>query len=222
MQLNFATGAVLGRVDHTAVEGTRVDVKTHGALVELAGVDNTMHRLEGIDGTGMRGIHLDGVGGLDFAFAESKILMNHVKIFDQQAADGHSHPTILVFVVVHGAGLADFPADGEQFIKRSFIDQVAGVVLAIPGEIGSERLGMDWSVLQECTKLLNPVEGRVWQLAELGDEGVDWGLFDGNGHRGAPAESITHEDGSIPVGREDLTTEGHRGFSRILLRNVSR
>ena len=31
----------------------------------------------------------------------------------QQAADGHGHPTILVFVVVHGAGLADLPADGD-------------------------------------------------------------------------------------------------------------
>jgi hypothetical protein len=222
MQLNFATGAVLGGVDETAVEGARVDVEADGALVELAGVENTMYRLEGIDGAGMRGVHLDGVGGLDRALAKGKILVKHAKILDQQTADGDGHPTILVFVVVHGAGLADLPADGEQLIDRSFIDQVAGVVLAIPGEIGSEGFGMDRSALQECAKLLNLVEGRIGQFAEFGDERVDWGLFDGDGHRGAPAESITHGDGSVQVGREDLTTEEHRGFSRILLRNVSR
>ena len=113
MQLNLATGAVLGGVDDTAVEGTGVDMEADGALVELAGIDNTVHRLQRINGARMRGIHLDSVSGLDFAFAESKILMNHVKILDQQAADGHGHPTILVFVVVHGAGLADLPADGD-------------------------------------------------------------------------------------------------------------
>jgi len=212
MQLNFATGAVLGGVNNTAVEGTRVDVEADGTLVKFARIEHTMHRFERIDGAGMRCVHLDSVSGPDRALAKGKILMNNVKILDQQTADGDSHPTILVFVVVHGAGLADLPADRDQLIKRSFVDQVSGIVLAIPGEIGSKGFGMDRSVLQECAKLLNLVEGRIGQIAEFGDERVDWGLFDGDGHRGAPAESITHGDGSVQVGRENLTTEGTEGF----------
>ena len=112
MQLNLATGAVLGGVNNTAVEWARVDVEADGALVEFAGVEDAMHGLQRIDCAGMRGIHFDGVGGLDRALAKGKILMNHVKILDQQTADGDGHPTILVFVVVHGTGLADLPADG--------------------------------------------------------------------------------------------------------------
>ena len=173
MQLNFATGAVLGRIDHATIERAGVNVEADGALVEFAGIEDAMDGLERINGAGMRGIHLDGVSGFDRAFAEGKVLINHMKVFDQQTPERDSHPTVLVAMVVHGTGLADLPADGEQFIERSFVDQVAGVVLAIPGEIGSERLGMHRSVLKECTKLLNLVEGRVGQFAEFGDEIVD-------------------------------------------------
>ena len=222
MEANLAAGALLGRVDDTTIEGPRIDVEADGPIVELARVEYAMHGVGGIDGAGIGRVHLFDIFRLEIADAGGQILMDGVKIFNLQAAYGDGHPAVLVAVVMHGAGLADLPADGEQLIDRSFIDQVAGVVLAIPGEIGSEGFGMDRSVLQECAKLLNLVEGRIGQFAEFGDEGVDWGLFDGNRHRGAPVESITHEDGSIPVGREDLTTEGHRGFSRILLRNVSR
>jgi hypothetical protein len=210
MQLNFATGAVLCGVNNTAVEWARVDVEADGALVEVARIEDAMHGLKGIDGAGMRRVHLDGVSRLDFAFAEGKILVKHAKILDQQTADGDGHPTVLVFVIVHGAGLADLPTNGDQLIKRSFIDQVTGVVLAIPGEIGSERLGMNRRVLEERAKLLNLVEGRVGQLAEFGDEGVDGGLFRGNGHRGAPGKSITQRDRSIQVGQKDLKHSGTR------------
>ena len=93
--------------------------------------------------------------------------MHHMKILDQQAADGDGHPAVLVAVVVDGTGLADFPADGNQFVERSFVDQVAGVVLAIPGEIGRQRVGVERGVLQEFAELLGFVEGGFGKLAEL-------------------------------------------------------
>jgi len=138
VQFDFAARALLGGVDHAGVEGTGIDVQADGALVEFAGIEDPVNGFERIDGAGVRGIHLYGLGGRNRAFAAGDILMHDVKILDEQTADGDGHPAVLVAVIVHGAGLADFPADGEQLIKRSFVDQVASVVLAVPGEIGRE------------------------------------------------------------------------------------
>ena len=145
-------------------------MQADGALVEFAGIEDAMDGLEGVDGAGMRGIHLDGFRGLDRGFAESDVLMHDVKILDQQTADGDGHPAVLVAVVVDGTGLADFPADGDQFVERSLVDQVAGVVLAVPGEIGRERVGMYRGVLQESAELLGLIEGGLGKLAEFGYE----------------------------------------------------
>jgi len=74
---------------------------------------------------------------------------------------------------VNGAGLADFPTNGEQFVERSFVDQIAGVVLAVPGEIGRERLGVERGSLQKRAELLGAVKSCFRELAEFGDEIVD-------------------------------------------------
>ena len=159
VQLDFAAGALFGGVDHASVEGAGVDVQADRALIELAGIEDTMDRLERVDGAGVRGVHLDGFRGFDGGFAESDVLMHDVKILHQQAADGDSHPTVLVAVVVDGTDLSDFPADGNQLVENSFVDQVAGVVLAVPGEVRRQRVGVDRGVLQEFAELLGFVEG---------------------------------------------------------------
>jgi hypothetical protein len=89
-------------------------------------------------------------------------------------------------VVVNRTGLADFPADGEEFVERSFVDQVSRVVLAVPDEIGGERIGIHGSVVEEFFELLGMVECGLGEAAELGYEVVDWyGLY-GGGHGTAP------------------------------------
>ena len=93
-------------------------------------------------------------------------------------------------MVVDGTGLADFPADRQEFVERGFVDQVAGVVLAVPGEVGGERIGIDGGVLEEFFELLGMVESGLRKAAELGDEIMDWNGLYGGGHEGAPRESI--------------------------------
>lgn len=182
MQLNFATGALFSGVDDAGIEGAGIDVQTDGALVEFAGIEDAMHGLGGIDGAGLGGIHLDGFGGLDDAFSRGNVLLDDVEILDQQTADGDGHPAILIAVVVDGAGLADLPADGEQFVERSFIDEIASVVLAVPEEIGSERIGIERIRLEELAELFGAIEGGRGEFAEFGDEVLDGDLIGGGGH----------------------------------------
>ena len=111
--MNFAAGALLSGVDDAAVEGTGVDVQADGALVEFSRVEHTVNGFERINSAGMRSIHLYSFGDFDTALAEGDILIDHVEVLHQQAADGNGHPAVLVAVVVDGAGLADFPADGD-------------------------------------------------------------------------------------------------------------
>ena len=152
MEGDLATGALLGGIDDASVEGARIHVQADGALVEVTRIEDAVNWLERIDGAGMSQIHLDGFGGFDMAFAGCNILMHDMKVFNEQAADGDGHPAILVAVVVDRTGLADFPADGNQFVERCFIDEVAGVVLAVPGEIGRERVGIQRGVLQKSSQ----------------------------------------------------------------------
>jgi hypothetical protein len=177
VEVDFAAGALFGGVDDAGVEGARVDVDADGTLVEVAGIEDAVDGLLRIDGARLRDIHLDSFGGLDGGFPEGEVLMEDVKIFDEQAANGDGHPAILVAVVVHGTGLADFPADGDEFVERSFIDQIAGVVLAVPGEVGSERVGVERCVAKEFAELPGFIEGGSGEVAELGDEILDGGQF---------------------------------------------
>ena len=41
-------------------------------------------------------------------------------------------------MIVHRTALAYIPADGEEFVELGLVDEVAGVVLAVPGQIGGE------------------------------------------------------------------------------------
>jgi hypothetical protein len=95
-------------------------------------------------------------------------------------------------VVVDGTGLANLPADGEKFVERSLIDQVARVVLPVPGEVGCERVRIHGRVLQESAELLGFVEGGLGKLAELDYEIVDWNWFYGCGHGVLPQSIALH------------------------------
>jgi len=182
VELDFAARALLGGVDDAGVEGTGIDVHADGALVEFARIEYAMDRRERVDGAGVRHVHLDRPGGLDGGFAGGDVLMDDVIIFYEQPADGDGHPAILVFVVVDGTDLADFPADGDEFVESSFVDQVAGVVLAVPSEIGTERIWIDWGILEEFAEFFGLIECGFGELAEFGDELVDGNLFYGCSH----------------------------------------
>ena len=138
VQFDFAAGALLCGIDDAGIEGPGINVNTDGALVEFSRIENAMDRRQRVDGTGVRGIHLYGFSGLDGAFAGSNILMNDMVVLDHQTADGDGHPAVLVAVVVDGTGVTDLPANGDELVKRSFVDQIASIVLAIPCEIRHE------------------------------------------------------------------------------------
>jgi hypothetical protein len=180
--LDVSAGTLLGGVNDAGVKRTGINVQAHGALVKFAGIKNTVDGLQRIDGARMRRIHLDGFGGLNGAFAGRDVLMNDVKIFDEQTADRDGHPAILVAMVVDGAGLANLPADGEQLIERRLVDQIASVVLAVPKEIGLDRLGVERGILEELADLFRMVEGGFGEFAELRDEIVNWNLLYHGGH----------------------------------------
>jgi hypothetical protein len=186
MEGDFSAGALLGRVDDAGVEGAGVDVHANSALVEFARVEDAMNRFEGIDGTWLRDVHLDDFGGSDGALAGGNVLVEDVIVFDAEAADGDGHPAILIAMVVDGAGLADFPADGDEFVERSFVDEITGVVLAVPGEVRGKRIRTEGRVLKELTKLFGLIEGGLGKLAELRNKSLDGDLLKGGGHEGAP------------------------------------
>jgi hypothetical protein len=83
VQFDFAAGALLGRVDDTGVEGTRIYVHAYGALIELTRIEDAVDRFKRVDGARLRRIHLDGFRGFDGGPAQSDVLMHDVKILDE-------------------------------------------------------------------------------------------------------------------------------------------
>ena len=67
VELDFAAGALIGRIDDAGVERAGVDVQADCPLIEFARIENAVHGLEGINRTGLSWIHLNRVGGLQFA-----------------------------------------------------------------------------------------------------------------------------------------------------------
>ena len=133
MELDLAAGVLLGRINHTGIERPGINVQADRSLIEFAWVVDAMHGFLRIDGAGMSGVHLHGVSGFEITRSGLELLRNHTIVFDQQPADGNGHPAILVAVVMHRASLSDLPTHGNQLVERSFVDQVAGVMLSIPG-----------------------------------------------------------------------------------------
>jgi hypothetical protein len=88
-----------------------------------------------------------------------QILINKMEIFNLEPSQRDSHPTVLVAMIMNGAGLTDLPANGHQFIKRSAINQITRVVLAIPGEIRRKGVRINRRVLQQPTNWFSWSEG---------------------------------------------------------------
>jgi hypothetical protein len=168
---------LFGRVHHAGIEGPRIHVQADGALVEFARIHHAMNGIGWVDGAGMRDIHLDRVGGFEPAGSTIQVLMNEMKIFHVQTADGNGHPAILVAMIVHRTGLADLPANGHQFVKRSPVDEIASVVLPVPVQVRSERVSADGSVLQKTAYRLGWPEGGLGQLAQAVNESLDGNRF---------------------------------------------
>ena len=167
-------------------------MQAHGALVEFARVQHAVHRLERIDCARMCGVHLKRVRRFQFASALLDLLKHNPVILDKQASDGNRHPAILIAMIVNRADLADFPADGDQLVERRLIDQIARVVLAVPAQVGRQRVGRNLGAGEECDQLVYLIKSSRWKGAQLGDEVLNGDLFLNclRTHTGTPQQSI--------------------------------
>jgi hypothetical protein len=92
-----------------------------------------LHRFPRIDRAWICNSQLNGIRCEQAAIPGLDVLKFYVEIFYHQFSDGRGHPTVLIAMIVHGTALADLPADGDEFVEIGFVDEVAGVVLAVPG-----------------------------------------------------------------------------------------
>jgi hypothetical protein len=82
-------------------------------------------------------------------------LVEYTVILNKELANGCSHPAVLVHVIVDGASLPDFPAYGEELKQRSFLDEIAGVMLTVPVEVTLEGFWRDWMVTEDLADFGN-------------------------------------------------------------------
>src|SRR5262249_16766801 len=113
VKVDHSTYSLLGRVNNARVERAGVNMQANRAHIKLTRIDDSVHGVEGIHDAGMSEVHLDGVGRFKLAGLGLYVLMYAVEIFHLQAANWHSHPAILVAVVMHRTCLADLPADSN-------------------------------------------------------------------------------------------------------------
>ena len=165
VEFNFTAGTLFGGIDDAGIEGAGIDVQADRPLIEFARIENAVHGLKRINGTGLSRIHFNRVGGRELAGALLKTLGDDPVILDQEFSDGDGHPAILVTVIVYGTGLTYFPADCYQFVERSFVDQVSSVVLTIPGQKLRETVWGNLRFLEKVDDLVGAVEGRLRKFA---------------------------------------------------------
>src|SRR6202521_816159 len=130
--------SLLGRIDYAGVKGPRIDVQGHRTLVRLPRIHHPVHRLPRIDRAWIGRCQLHGVRCEQAALARLDILKSDVKIFDQQFSRRRRHPAILAAMIVHRTALPNLPTDSDQFVEVCFVDEVAGIVLPVPDQIGPE------------------------------------------------------------------------------------
>src|SRR6185312_2099317 len=129
-----------------------------------------MHRVFWIDRNGIFQTHFQNVSGFDVTSSGFVVLPLDAVILDHELADRSGHPAILIAVIVDRTGLSYLPAYGNQFIKCSLVDQVAGVVLPVPKQIWRERLGAHGMGAQEFMHVFYLVESAGRELTQLGDK----------------------------------------------------
>jgi hypothetical protein len=133
MKFYIAARALLRGIDHACIKGPRVDVQGYSALICLSGIDHAMHRLPRIDCAWIYNGQLNRIRCAQAATPRLNILKFDMEIFHGQFSDWRGHPAILVAMIVDGTALAYLPANGDKLVKIRFINQVASVMLAIPG-----------------------------------------------------------------------------------------
>ena len=82
VKLDFAAGTLIGGIDDAGIEGAGVDVQADCPLIEFAGIENAVHGLERIHGTGLSWIHLYRVCGGELAGALFQALGDDAIILD--------------------------------------------------------------------------------------------------------------------------------------------
>ena len=107
----------------------------HRPLIRFPRIHDPMHRLPRIDRARIRRRQLHRVRCEQFALSRLDILKSDMKIFDQQLSHRSCHPAILVAMIVHGTALSHIPTNRDYFIEIGFIDQIACVILRVPGQI---------------------------------------------------------------------------------------
>ena len=105
----------------------------NSALIRLSRIDHTMHWLPRIDRAWICNGQLNRIRCAQAAVSRLEILKFYVEIFHRQFSDWRRHPAILTTMIVDGAALAYLPANGHELVEIRFINQVAGVMLGIPG-----------------------------------------------------------------------------------------
>src|SRR5579871_1913345 len=112
-----------------------------------------MYRFKRIDRTGMGAVHFHRVSYFQLAFPAFEILVHNVEILYQKPAGGNRHPAVLIAMVVDRTDMSDLPANRQQFVQRSLVDEIASVMLPVPGEERRQAFGIDRSLLQKCADL---------------------------------------------------------------------
>ena len=117
VELDFAAGAMLRRIDHARIDGLRIDVTADGTGVEFTGIEDAVDGLSGIHAAGFQGSHLDRVSRFQFALAGAEVLKDRAVVLNEQSSQGHRHPAVLSLMIVDGTELPDFPTDGDKFVR---------------------------------------------------------------------------------------------------------
>ena len=76
-------------------------------------------------------------------------------------------------MIVDGTHLPDFPANRNQLIECRFVDEITGIVLALPVQIWRECLRLDRRALQKSENLIRVNECSFRELPQLGNKVLD-------------------------------------------------
>src|SRR3984893_3620439 len=78
-----------------------------------------------------------------------QILIDDTVVLNHEPAPRNSHPTALILMVVDRAHLSNIPANSDQLVMGSSIDQITSVVFSVPEQIGCKGCGVNWAFDQQ-------------------------------------------------------------------------
>ena len=78
-------------------------------------------------------------------------------------------------MIVDGTAHPDLPANRQQFVQIGFVNQIAGIVLRIPEQVGLQRFGIDRILPQILQRAADASEVVLPELAQTVDEVLQWG-----------------------------------------------